>query len=405
MKHWGLSRACSCGIKALPSLFILALILQVSPLSAQVSNVTIRRDQNDVCLAWDAIPGTPSYNINGWFNLGSTRYYLGAAYATNVFTHTDVLINPTYPRYFYTIVARIATPEVSPPDGLYYVPQSVTMTCATPGAAIHYTTNASTVYTNSADYTAPFLLNNSAQIRAAGFKSGMLKSSQAARSYTLLTGSLLYYPFTDESSDDEDGVGDNNSAKIYATFTNDRQGYPLSAVAFDATATNYLLVANATAFNLEELSCSMLIKLNSDPERNEAFCLLSKGPSWGGMRIELKGPTGGASDSYVDVKVGHRNAIGNWTTITGIRLDIGPYYHLAVCRSVTHYRIYINGILRFTSIALTSPPLPNSENVLLGKAHDDDSDPMPFDGVIDNVRFVNRALSAAEVQTIAALDD
>ena len=368
--------------------------------------MTIWTDQNDVCLGWDVIPGTPSYNIYGWFDLSSTRYYLATVHATNAFTHPNILIKPLYSRFFYIVEARVATPEVSPPDGLYYVPQTVTMTCATPGASIHYITHLGTVYTNSPEYTAPFLLDQSAQMEAAGFKDGMLKSSEAFRSYTLLTGSLLYYPFTDESSRDGDGIGDSNDAKVYASFTDDRQGHPLSAVLLNAASTNYLLVANPTAFNLQEISCSMLIKLNSDPERNESFCLLSKGSFWGGMRIELEGPTGGASGSYADVKVGHRSSSGNWTALTGIRLDIGSYYHLAVCRSATNYRVYINGLLRYTSTApFLAPPLSTDENVLLGKAHDSDPDPMPFDGVIDNVRFVNRALSTTEVQAIADLDD
>jgi len=55
----------------------------------------------------------------------------------------------------YMIAGTVGTPSFSPQAGTYSIDQSVTINCATPGAAIHYTMDGSTPTGSSATYAAP----------------------------------------------------------------------------------------------------------------------------------------------------------------------------------------------------------------------------------------------------------
>lgn len=82
-------------------------------------------------------------------------------------------------------LATVATPAISPAAGTYNPPQNITITCATPGATIYYTTDGSTPTTSSQVYSAPFALNQSATISAFAAKSGSNPSSVASTIYTM----------------------------------------------------------------------------------------------------------------------------------------------------------------------------------------------------------------------------
>jgi hypothetical protein len=67
---------------------------------------------------------------------------------------------------YVTIVLPTATPVVSPAEGTYNKIQSVTLTDATPGATIYYTTDGSYPTTSSAKYSAPITATTGMQITA-----------------------------------------------------------------------------------------------------------------------------------------------------------------------------------------------------------------------------------------------
>ena len=79
----------------------------------------------------------------------------------------------------------VATPTITPNGGSYTGSVSVTMTTATAGAAIYYTTDGSTPTQSSIPYGGAVTLTNSATLKAAAFMSGYSPSGVASASFTI----------------------------------------------------------------------------------------------------------------------------------------------------------------------------------------------------------------------------
>ncbi len=83
----------------------------------------------------------------------------------------------------------VATPTFSPAGGTYNEPQSVTISCATEGATICYTTDGSEPTENSQQYSigVPLNINETTTLKAKAYKSGYTPSATATATYTILT--------------------------------------------------------------------------------------------------------------------------------------------------------------------------------------------------------------------------
>ncbi len=82
----------------------------------------------------------------------------------------------------------VSTPNFSPDDGTYPADQSVTISCATSGAVIHYTTDNSTPSASSPEYAAPIVIagnGTTTTIKAYAMKAGMTASEIAAASFVI----------------------------------------------------------------------------------------------------------------------------------------------------------------------------------------------------------------------------
>ncbi|MFM7102799.1 MAG: chitobiase/beta-hexosaminidase C-terminal domain-containing protein, partial [Verrucomicrobiota bacterium] len=81
-----------------------------------------------------------------------------------------------------------AGPVFTPNGGTFSTPPTVTLSSATPGAAIRYTTNGSTPSpTTGTLYTGPFTLAASATVRALAYATGYANSAVTSASFTLAT--------------------------------------------------------------------------------------------------------------------------------------------------------------------------------------------------------------------------
>ncbi|HEX2712770.1 MAG TPA: chitobiase/beta-hexosaminidase C-terminal domain-containing protein, partial [Candidatus Acidoferrales bacterium] len=80
---------------------------------------------------------------------------------------------------------QAATPTFSPVAGTYTASQSVTLSDATPGALIYYTTNGTTPTTASTLYSGPIAVSTTTTIKAVAVVSGFLNSVVATASYTI----------------------------------------------------------------------------------------------------------------------------------------------------------------------------------------------------------------------------
>jgi hypothetical protein len=87
----------------------------------------------------------------------------------------------------YTIIGSPVTapPSFSPPPGGYLLPQTVTLSDATPGAVIYYTTNGSTPTTASAQYAGPISVSGTTTIRAYAAASGEALSAVTGGAYII----------------------------------------------------------------------------------------------------------------------------------------------------------------------------------------------------------------------------
>ncbi len=137
---------------------------------------------------------TPSaeirYTTNGNDPTSSSTLYSGAINVNATTTlkakafRTDLTDSATASA---TYTMNVATPTFSPDGGSYYGTQSVTMSCATSGSAIHYTTDGSTPTGSSATYSGAVSVPSTATLKAIGTYSGWTDSAVKSGTYTILT--------------------------------------------------------------------------------------------------------------------------------------------------------------------------------------------------------------------------
>jgi len=84
-------------------------------------------------------------------------------------------------------VTAAVAPTFSPVAGKYYDVQTITLSDATTGASIYYTTDGTTPTTASTLYSAPFTISTSKTVKAIAVASGYSQSSVGQAAYTLMT--------------------------------------------------------------------------------------------------------------------------------------------------------------------------------------------------------------------------
>lgn len=85
----------------------------------------------------------------------------------------------------YEDIPTADAPTFSPAGGTFTTAQSVTLSCATDGAAIHYTTDGSTPTADSAVYSGPIDVSETTTIKAYAAKAGWKDSAVAEATYTI----------------------------------------------------------------------------------------------------------------------------------------------------------------------------------------------------------------------------
>jgi hypothetical protein len=146
-----------------------------------------------VTLSSSQTGATIRYTLDGSDPTASSPLYGGPLTITSSTTvkakafHPDYTMSPTASET-YTLVA--ATPTLSPAAGTYTSAQNVTMTTATNGATIRYTTDGSTPTAASTQYTGPIAINTQTTVSAKAFRTGYTDSAAANALYAFNYGTL-----------------------------------------------------------------------------------------------------------------------------------------------------------------------------------------------------------------------
>jgi uncharacterized repeat protein (TIGR03803 family) len=124
-------------------------------------------------------PTTASNKYSGAISVAATETLEAIAVATGY-------INSAVATAKYTIETPAATPVFSVAAGTYAAAQSVTITDATAGAVIYYTTNGTTPTTASTKYTAPISIGATETLEAIAVATGYTNSAVATVKYTIV---------------------------------------------------------------------------------------------------------------------------------------------------------------------------------------------------------------------------
>ncbi len=94
----------------------------------------------------------------------------------------------------FTIYAKVAALNVTPGGGTQNNPVTVSITCSTDSADIHYTIDGSTPTQNSQKYTSPFYINKNTIVKAIAYKKDWQNSDPVSSSYYMRVGNIILTP-------------------------------------------------------------------------------------------------------------------------------------------------------------------------------------------------------------------
>ena len=143
---------------------------------------------------------------------------LAAVLALGMFSCSNGI---AYPVMETAVMETVETPEFSVASGAVNSGTEVTITCATEGAKIYYTTDGTEPTASSTEYTAAISVTTAVTLKAIAVKSGMNNSAVASASYTI-KGTVATPEFSVASGEVDSGTSvtitcATEDAKIYYT--------------------------------------------------------------------------------------------------------------------------------------------------------------------------------------------
>ena len=130
------------------------------------------------------------YTTDGTEPAASSTEYTAAISVTAAVTLKAIAVkdgmnNSAVASASYTIKGTVATPEFSVDSGAVNSGTEVTITCATEGAKIYYTTDGTEPTASSTEYTGAISITEAVTLKAIAVKDGMNDSAVASASYTI----------------------------------------------------------------------------------------------------------------------------------------------------------------------------------------------------------------------------
>ncbi|MBN2480760.1 MAG: hypothetical protein JXB19_03400, partial [Bacteroidales bacterium] len=199
-------------------------------------------------------------------------------------------------------------------------------------------------------------------------------------------GLVAYYPFNGNAND-ESGNGYDGTV-CGATLTNDRFGMANKAYLFTAANSNHITINSSVGnFGLSNFTISAWVKRNSEAgyeiftQRSAPF----RNSSW----WEL-----GWGSFFVNENLAYESTV-NINVEDTLRNNV--WYHFVGVRDTTTVKFYLNGVLLDTNTTQQILNIDNQTNAEIG-CHFFESPLQCFDGIIDDIRLYNRALSDTEIR-------
>ena len=132
------------------------------------------------------------YTTDGSDPTASSTEYTDAINVTEAVTLKAIAVkdgmnNSAVASVSYTIKGTVSTPAFSVASGAVNSGTSVTISCATEGAKIYYTTDETEPTASSTEYTEAISVTESVTLKAIAVKDGMNNSAVASASYTIYT--------------------------------------------------------------------------------------------------------------------------------------------------------------------------------------------------------------------------
>ena len=226
------------------------------------------------------------------------------------------------------------------------------------------------------------------------FASAVLVGTTSGQGLTFLTNGLVaYYPFTGNAND---ASGNGNDGIVSgAVLTNDRFGVPSHAYSFSSFG-DKITTANANGFPLSTNDFTISFWVNVPSENGLHQIFLCNGASEQ-FQIHI-GPL--SSQTQIAFATGGDGAGG--CVSPSIEWLLNRWYNVQVVRFQNTINIYRDGVLlasNFTAVGNDAPPM--QQGIIFGYR------PSPanqFNGMLDDIRIYNRALSPSELQQLYAYE-
>ncbi len=226
--------------------------------------------------------------------------------------------------------------------------------------------------------------------------------------YDLTDGLVAYYNFNGGNLNDSSGY-ENDIIFSNATQTADRFGNQNNAYLFNGSS-SYMQVKSSASLNPSSISLMAIVKLNGfyagQCHGNQVFMKGTEDQANGiyGLRVTIN-----TNDCYSPVDTTQESWLGFFgdAANTAGAFDVSNHVHTNQWMTVIYTyngienKLYVDGQLRVSN-TITTSFTPNNNDLFIGKANNS-TFPYWFNGVIDEIRIYNKALSPAIINRLSNL--